>query len=182
VLLIAGSPVFDHDGYERSLRKMADECGLTDRVKFAGYRRDLPDVLAAMDIFAYTSIEKDTSPLALLSAMAAGLPIVAFDIEGVRELIDDEATLLTVPVANVDALSRTLGLLVSDVPLRQRLAEAARRVAVAKFGLQGYILEIESELVAACSRDIVIPDAERYREVNSQAPATNASTVSAVGS
>src|SRR6185437_15515748 len=88
VLLIAGSPVFDHDGYERRLRKMADEFGLTDRVKFAGYRRDLPYVLAAMDIFAYTSIEKDTSPLALLSAMAAGLPIIAFDIEGVRELID----------------------------------------------------------------------------------------------
>ena len=182
VLLIAGSPVFDHDGYERRLRKMADEFGLTDRVKFAGYRRDLPYVLAAMDIFAYTSIEKDTSPLALLSAMAAGLPIIAFDIEGVRELIDDEATLLTVPVANVDVLARTLGSLISDVQLRRCLAEAARRVAVAKFGLQRYILEIESELVAACSQDIATPDAERRQEVNSKAPATNASTVSAVGS
>src|SRR6478672_6614896 len=78
VVLMVGSPVFDHDGYEQRLKSMVAEFGLGQRVKFAGYRHDMPEVLAATDVFAFTSIEKDTSPLALLSAMASGLPIVAF--------------------------------------------------------------------------------------------------------
>src|SRR5262245_25927027 len=93
-LLIVGSPVFDNDAYESRLRSMADEFGLTDRIRFAGYSHDLARVLAAMDIFAFTSVEKDTSPLALLSAMSGGLPTVAFDISGVRELFNDNEQLL----------------------------------------------------------------------------------------
>jgi glycosyltransferase involved in cell wall biosynthesis len=96
-----------------------------------------------MDIFAFTSVEKDTSPLALLSALSSGLPIVAFDIEGVRELIDEDEQLLTVPIAQSAALSQALLKLIHDSQLRSRLGRSGRRLAERKFSLEQYVARIE---------------------------------------
>jgi glycosyltransferase involved in cell wall biosynthesis len=142
-LLLVGSPVFDNDSYQRRLLSLAAQFRLEDRIRFAGYRHDLPEVLAAMDIFAFTSIEKDTSPLALLSAMASGLPIVAFDIAGVRELMAQEDQFLLVPAENVSELSRALLRVVADEKLRGTLADAARQQATNEFGLGRYRERIE---------------------------------------
>jgi len=133
-LLLAGAPVFDNDSYQRRLLSMAAELGLEHRIKFAGYRHDLPNVLAAMDIFAFTSIEKDTSPLALLSAMSCGLPIVAFDIAGVIELMTIDQCLLT-PVGNIEGLADSLKTLLTDPPWRRRLGVSARQTAVNRLSL-----------------------------------------------
>jgi glycosyltransferase involved in cell wall biosynthesis len=142
-LLLVGSPVFDNASYQRSLHSLTAQFGLEDRIKFAGYRHDLPDVLAAMDIFAFTSVEKDTSPLALLSAMACGLPVVAFDIAGVRELLAHEDQFLLVPAENVSELSRALLLVLGDAKLRRGLADSARQQATNEFGLGKYRQRIE---------------------------------------
>jgi glycosyltransferase involved in cell wall biosynthesis len=142
-LLLVGTPVFDNDSYQRRLQNLTAEFGLTDRIKFAGYRHDLPDVLAAMDIFAFTSTEKDTSPLALLSAMACGLPIVAFDIAGVRELLAREDQFLLLPAESVSELSGALLEVIADGKLRRTLADAARKQATNEFGLEKYRERIE---------------------------------------
>ena len=142
-LLLAGSPVFDNDSYQRRLMSMAAQFGLEQRIKFAGYRHDLPNVLAAMDAFAFTSIEKDTSPLALLSAMSCGLPIVAFDIAGVRELIAREDQFVLVAVEDVAGLSRALSDVLSNENLRQTLGAAARKQATNEFDLEKYTARIE---------------------------------------
>lgn len=140
-LLLVGSPLFDNDSYEQTLRRRVSELGLADRVIFAGYRTDLPQVLAAMDLFAYPSVEKDTSPLALLSAMATGLPVVAFDIEGVREVIAD-AGILT-PVKQIEALTQALVPLLADTPLRQQQGHQARLRIENHFSLQRYVAAME---------------------------------------
>jgi len=142
-LLLVGAPVFDNDLYQRRLLSLTAQFGLEDRIKFAGYRHDMPDVLAAMDIFAFTSIEKDTSPLALLSAMACGLPVVAFDIAGVRELLAHEDQFLLVPAEDVSALSRALLRVLADEKLRRVLANAARKQATNEFGLDKYTERME---------------------------------------
>ena len=149
VLLLVGSPVFDHDAYQRRLKSMVAEFGLVERVRFAGYRHDLAEVLAAMDIFAFTSIEKDTSPLALLSAMASGLPIVAFDIEGVRELDDTGKVFALARVADADGLAETLSSVLRDKAMRIQLQQNAR-VAAEKLSLDRYIASIEQVLTSAC--------------------------------
>jgi len=142
-LLLAGSPVFDNDSYQRRLRNMAAHFGLEQRIKFAGYRHDLPNVLAAMDVFAFTSIEKDTSPLALLSAMACGLPIAAFDIAGVRELLAGEDQFLLVPVQDVGELGLALSNVLGNEEFRRNLGSAARTLAVTEFDLKKYTARIE---------------------------------------
>jgi len=143
-LLFVGAPVFDSDDFEQQLHRRMQALGLTDRVIFAGYRTDLPRVLAAMDIFAYPSIEKDTSPLALLSAMAMGLPIVAFDIEGVREVLGEEQAGKLVPVKQIDLLAQTLTHLLDNAALRQQLACAARHRAEQEFSLTHYVNRMEA--------------------------------------
>ena len=146
-LLLVGSPVFDNDSYQRRLIRTVAQFGLEKRVKFAGYRQDTAQVLAAMDVFAFTSVEKDTSPLALLSAMSSGLPIVAFDIEGVRELIDGDEQILTVPCAQVNQLAGALQTLISDKQLRKQLAQSVRLLAERRFSLERHVASIAEVLL-----------------------------------
>jgi glycosyltransferase involved in cell wall biosynthesis len=142
-LLFAGAPVFDSDAYQRSLVNLTSRLGINDRVKFAGYRHDLPFVFAAMDVFAFTSVEKDTSPLTLFSALSSGLPVVAFDIEGVREVLPPGEQIL-VPVGEVEALARSIEKLLSDVALRRQLAVSARRLAESEFGIERYVSRMQN--------------------------------------
>jgi glycosyltransferase involved in cell wall biosynthesis len=119
------------------------QLGVNARIKFAGYRHDTAEVLAAMDVFAFTSIEKDTSPLALLSAMSCGLPIIAFDIAGVRELMASDDQFLLAPVEDIGALAQALSLVVRDDNLRRRMGASARKQAETKFNLDKYTARIE---------------------------------------
>jgi glycosyltransferase involved in cell wall biosynthesis len=152
-LLVVGSPVFDNDTYQRRLLDTVTRLGLEGRVKLPGYRHDMPEVLAAMDIFAFTSVEKDTSPLALLSAMSCGLPIVAFDIPGTRELMASDDQFLMVPVADVARLSNALSDVLTNEKLRRTLAAAARKQATLEFSLEKYRNRIEHVFLDALSAD-----------------------------
>ena len=136
-LMLVGAPVFDNDNYFNQLRKRTIELGIESHVIYTGFRDDLPQALAAMDIFAYPSIEKDTSPLALLSAMASGLPVVAFDIPGVREVVDKAG--LLVPNRDVDALSRGMARLLSQADLRQVISRKSRQRALQAFSLERHV-------------------------------------------
>jgi len=141
-LLLVGAPTFDNDSYEKRLRLRTEELGLSHQVVFAGFRSDLPQVLAAMDIFAYPSVEKDTSPLALLSALACGLPVIAFDIDGVREVLEDTGILI--PVRNERKLADELERLLQDTALREQLGSQSRAQAVRRFSLEQYVVGMEA--------------------------------------
>jgi glycosyltransferase involved in cell wall biosynthesis len=149
-LLLVGGALFDGDNYEQQLHQRSRALGLENRVIFTGYRTDLPQTLAAMDIFAYPSTEKDTSPLALLSAMAVGLPIVAFDIAGIREVIGESEAGLLVPVKQVEIFAQWLAYLLTHTEDRQQMAWAARSQAEERFSLQSYVSQMEDVLHTVC--------------------------------
>jgi glycosyltransferase involved in cell wall biosynthesis len=104
----------------------------------------MPQVFAAMDIFAYTAVEKDVWPLSLLQAMATGLPVVAFDLEGVREPIGSDQNALLVPVSCVEPFTRALSELAKNEDLRRRLGHAARRRAEGTFSVERYTSQMEA--------------------------------------
>jgi glycosyltransferase involved in cell wall biosynthesis len=87
-LLLVGSPLFYSDKYFKYLIQLIDEYGLGKRVIMPGYRSDLKEIFSAMDIFIYPSLEKDTSPLALLSAISSGLPVAVTNIKSLKEITD----------------------------------------------------------------------------------------------
>jgi L-malate glycosyltransferase len=114
---------------EGALRRLAERLGLGAKAIFAGFRNDMPDVLAGLDVFVLASVSGEGSPAVLKEAMAAGTPVVATTLDDVQEIIEDARHGLLVPAGNAPALARAIVLLASDVALRSRLADAARQRA-----------------------------------------------------
>ncbi len=121
-----GQFVFAGEGPERPrLEAQAEKLGLDDRVLFLGRRSDVPELLAASDVFVLPSLFEGSS-LAVLEAMAAGKPVVSSAIGGTDELVVDGESGLLVPPGDVGALALALNTLLSEAELRARLGARAR--------------------------------------------------------
>lgn len=88
-------------------RAEAERAGLDGRVRFAGLRRDVPDLLHAADV-AVLSSSTEGLPRAVVEALAAGVPVVATDVGGVREVVRDGCTGMLVPVGDAEAMARAI--------------------------------------------------------------------------
>ncbi len=110
---------------EAALRRLADRLGLATRVIFAGFRDDMPDVFAGLDLFVLCSHGGEGSPAVLKESMAAGVPLVATALEGVEEIVEDGRHGLLTPPGNAPALARAIVLMAADPGLRARLSAAA---------------------------------------------------------
>ena len=104
-LLLIGAPLFDNNHYSNSIIKIIESHSLMHRVIMPGYRNDLQAMYSAMDLFLYPPIEKDTSPLALLSAISSGLPIGVSNIDCLTEIVDKCNDIDTFNPKNIDEMS-----------------------------------------------------------------------------
>lgn len=121
------------EGPERSaLERTADEFGIAERVRFLGFRTDIPELLAAADVFALPSAYEGSS-LALLEAMAAARPIVSSAIGGTDELIEHGISGLLVPPGDNAALVEALKRVLSDSALSSSLGRHARARVIRDF-------------------------------------------------
>ncbi len=122
-LWIVGAATARDAPYARGLAALARSLGIADRVRFFGERDDVPRVLAAADIYCQPNLEPEPFGLAYVEALAAGLPVVASDAGGVREIVD-AATGVLVPPGDDAALAAALEPLIGDPILRRRLGSA----------------------------------------------------------
>jgi glycosyltransferase involved in cell wall biosynthesis len=123
------------DGPE--LRHEIQRLGLEERVRLAGDRRDVPELLAAADVFVLSS-RSEGLPVSVLEAMAAGLPVVASRVGGVPEVVLHERTGLLVAPGDPAQLAATLERLVARPELRRRFGAAGRARAEARFDLDPF--------------------------------------------
>jgi glycosyltransferase involved in cell wall biosynthesis len=134
-LVPRGRFVLVGDGPERpALERQAAALGVAERVSFLGVRHDVPELVAAADVFVLPSVYEGTS-LALLEAMASGAPIVATHIGGTDELVRPNESALLVPPRDPRALADALRRLLGDPGLGQLLGRAARARAERDFSL-----------------------------------------------
>jgi glycosyltransferase involved in cell wall biosynthesis len=118
---------------EASLKALAASLGLEEAVRWLGWRRDLPELYGALDAVALTSHDEGT-PVALLEALAAGTPVVARDVGGVAEVLEDAGAGRVVPrAAGGEAWGAALAQELAAPPVAQDVrAAVAARYSVAR--------------------------------------------------
>jgi glycosyltransferase involved in cell wall biosynthesis len=113
-----------------------------ERVHLLGVRADIPDILASADVFALAS-DWEGLPLAVLEAMAAGLPVAATRVGCIPEVVEDGGTGFLIPAGDGEALASALRRLAGDARLRKEMGEAGRARAK-HFDLQAMVDGYES--------------------------------------
>ncbi len=126
------------DGIGAALQARAAAAGIADRVRFLGARSDVPDLLAAADAFVLASHEEG-SPNAVLEAMAARLPVVATNVGGIPEAVDDGKTGLLVEARDPASLATALSRLMGDSTLCEEMGRAGRARVERSFSLDACV-------------------------------------------
>lgn len=130
------------DGEARpAVEEMIRSLGLDSRVILAGWRSDLPSLYATFDAVVLSSINEGT-PVAVIEAMAAGLPIVSTAAGGVGDVVEHGVTGWIVPVRDADALAGALVDVCASAEWRERAGAAARR-AVSRYAHTRLVADIE---------------------------------------
>ncbi|MCK4356192.1 glycosyltransferase [Candidatus Bipolaricaulota bacterium] len=140
-----GRLVLVGEGPSRSqVEQSVERTGLNDRVTMLGARTDIPELLAASDLFVLPS-RWEGLPLTIIEAMMAGLPVVASHVGGVAELVEDGVTGFLVPSEAPAALAEALRKLLEDSELRKRMGKAGREKALQDFTLDRMLAETKKE-------------------------------------
>lgn len=120
---------------------------LGDRVIWPGFVEDTPALYAASDVVALTS-DNEGTPVSLIEAGAAALPVAATRVGGVPSVVGDGGTGLLVPRGDAAALAAALGRLLDDPTLRARMGAAGRASSLGRFSLDRLVIDV-AELYAA---------------------------------
>jgi len=121
---------------EERLRREAESLGLSERVRFLGFREDIPEITAALDVSVLPSVDCDASSAVLKEAMALGKPVVATDIGGAREIVEDGRTGLVVPPRDPDALARAIVQILQREDRGRAMGEEGRRRVKTEFSVR----------------------------------------------
>ncbi|MBN1592197.1 MAG: glycosyltransferase [Candidatus Coatesbacteria bacterium] len=110
------------------------DAGLSERVVFTGTRDDVNEILPAFDVFCSSSTSEGLAN-AIQEAMAAGVPVVATDVGGIRELIDDGESGFIVPSEDTDAMVQRVKILLGSTETRNMIGMAGREKMMRDFSI-----------------------------------------------
>ena len=150
---------------EAELRARAAALGLGERVHFLGFRRDIAQVIGAMDVFVLPSLKEGLS-IAVMEAMALKKPVVCSRIAGLPEVVREGETGLLVPPGDANALRDALEKLFGDAALRRELGHNARRFLEVNFEQCACLDAMESyfcRVVAHAQASKIAPVAPAFR-------------------
>lgn len=145
------------DGEDRGkLESLASSLGVRDQVIFHGQctRDQVREVLSQMNIACAPSVptadgRREGIPVALMEAAAACLPLVASDLSGIPELVEDGETGLLTPIRDVAGIAAAITRLVDDPLLRARLSQAARKKIELEFSLANNVATLQDLMFKA---------------------------------
>lgn len=126
-----------------ALQELARRMGLSGRLLFPGFSRNIPVTLAQIDIFVLPSLTEGLS-ITLLEALAAGCAVVATHVGGIPEIVEHGVTGLLVPPASAGALAGAVAALADNPCLRRSFAQAGRKQVMEKFTVDKMLLQTGS--------------------------------------
>ena len=134
------------------LEQLVQRLGLRENVSFLGNRKDIPQLLAEVDVLVLSTITQESFGRVILEAQAMHVPVVATNVGGVIDIIDDERTGLLVMPKDPEAMAIQVLRLVRDKDLAQRVVQAALKKLKSKFTVEhmcSQTLRVYEELVAS---------------------------------
>jgi glycosyltransferase involved in cell wall biosynthesis len=144
--LLVGDAVFGEHAYAEALRDQSKILRIEDRVHFAGFRRDIPQLMRLSKVVAHTSVDPEPFGRVIVEGMLAGRPVVATRAGGVVEIVEDGTSGVLVPPRDATALASALSDLLADPARADALAEAGREAAVEFFSLWAMLEGITRQL------------------------------------
>ncbi|MGE3314269.1 MAG: glycosyltransferase family 4 protein [Planctomycetaceae bacterium] len=129
--------------YRETLERRAVERNLESDVRFLGPVNDMPAFYRSLDLFVLPSLSEGL-PLVVLEAMACGTPVVATNVAGTPEVIQNEIDGLLVPPSDADALAVAVKRCIEDEALRRRFATAGEARVRAEFGTERVAREVSA--------------------------------------
>ncbi len=121
---------------------MSHELGIAGRVVFTGRRDDVPAVTAALDVAVLPSY-REALGLTILEAMALSRPVVASNVGGIPEMVEDGVTGLLVPPRDPESLAAAIVRLLRDHPLADMLARAGHDLVHERFCIELMVDAVE---------------------------------------
>lgn len=137
LILVGDGPLRD------DLKRQAGELGIEDRVRFAGFQKDVRELLWGSSIFVLPS-HREAMPLALLEAMASGLACVVSEVGEMPSILKGGTYGRLVPPGDTAALTAALRELLADPPLAVELGQRARDEVRSRYSLEACVDEIET--------------------------------------
>lgn len=134
--------VIGHGYLRAQLEEEVRRAGLERAVRFLGFRRDVPDLLQTLDLFVLPSLSEGL-PLSLLEAMAAGKPVVATDVGGNKEVIEDGVTGYLLPPRRPDLLAERLIALLENPHVGRAIGAKAQAAIQERFSLETMVQQYE---------------------------------------
>jgi len=126
----------------QDLKSLVHELGLDGQVIFAGFRRDVPAIMAALDLLVLPSWWEPFGRV-LIEAMATGKPVVATNLGGPAEVVRDHETGILVPPLNREALADAMCEVLTHPSLAARMGKQGRLDAERRFSLARYVRQVE---------------------------------------
>jgi len=156
-LVLAGKRL--DESYASALDALCSSLGIADRVHFLGQVNDIAAFHAELDIFVLPTLARfrmEGCPVALLEAMASGLPCIATDIPGSQDIIEAGKSGILVPAEDPSALARALQQLIADPGRRQALGAAARRRIVECYTIEQEVARHEALYLEVLNNSSVV--------------------------
>lgn len=136
-LIIVGEGILRKD-----LETLSDKLGMDSRIKLLGFREDIPELLSVMDIFVFPSLWEGMS-LALLEAMASGLPVISTEVHGAVDLIENHKRGILVRKKDVLGLVAAIKYLISNPNVAKQIGQESQRLISKNYTLDRQISRIE---------------------------------------
>lgn len=128
--------------YKQRLKDLVRACGLEKEVIFTGFRNDIRDVVAALDVVVVSSKTPDPCPLASLEAAALGVPLISADAGGTREIFVENQEALFYRAGDPGALAEKISFLIGNREAAHSIGERARTKVRRDFNIEDYLKRI----------------------------------------
>lgn len=144
--VLVGDPFPGYEYILEEIREKIRSRKLETRVSYLGFRKDIPEVMASLDIFVLPSVLPDSFPTVILEAMAAGKPVIATKSGGASEMVLEGETGFLIPINEVSAGTKAISTLIENPSLRNSMGESGRQRVLENFSLESFEQKIIKHL------------------------------------